>query len=159
MSHHQHEKKKNKCSKWLKGFLCFGFLHTFYPEVLGFGVYDSTRTVHDFGRPFRTWHESSLPWFSLHTFIMNCRWFSESCPFGSSKISVLIPQFLREDLNYHDPKAKHNSFHGDDQFISVEDLWNAWKSSNGIHVFSLHFILAQFLFILIFFKKKFTFIF
>ncbi|XP_060744164.1 stromal interaction molecule 1a isoform X1 [Tachysurus vachellii] len=37
--------------------------------------------------------------------------------------------FLREDLNYHDPKAKHNSFHGDDQFISVEDLWHAWKSS------------------------------
>ncbi|XP_029629556.1 stromal interaction molecule 1 isoform X1 [Salmo trutta] len=37
--------------------------------------------------------------------------------------------FLREDLNYHDPKAKHNSFHGDDQFISVEDLWNTWKGS------------------------------
>ncbi|XP_052472407.1 stromal interaction molecule 1 isoform X3 [Carassius gibelio] len=37
--------------------------------------------------------------------------------------------FLREDLNYHDPKAKHNTFHGDDQLISVEDLWNAWKSS------------------------------
>ncbi|XP_073673628.1 stromal interaction molecule 1a isoform X2 [Garra rufa] len=37
--------------------------------------------------------------------------------------------FLREDLNYHDPKAKHNSFHGDDQLISVEDLWNTWKSS------------------------------
>ncbi|XP_050934902.1 stromal interaction molecule 1a isoform X4 [Lates calcarifer] len=37
--------------------------------------------------------------------------------------------FLREDLNYHDPKARHNSFHGDDQFISVEDLWNAWKGS------------------------------
>ncbi|XP_074535275.1 stromal interaction molecule 1-like [Halichoeres trimaculatus] len=37
--------------------------------------------------------------------------------------------FLREDLNYQDPKAKHNSFHGDDQFISVEDLWNAWKGS------------------------------
>ncbi|XP_075956904.1 stromal interaction molecule 1a isoform X11 [Anarhichas minor] len=35
--------------------------------------------------------------------------------------------FLREDLNYHDPKAKHNTFHGDDQFISVVDLWNAWK--------------------------------
>uniref|UniRef100_A0A8C7U584 Stromal interaction molecule 1a n=1 Tax=Oncorhynchus mykiss TaxID=8022 RepID=A0A8C7U584_ONCMY len=34
-----------------------------------------------------------------------------------------------EDLNYHDPKAKHNSFHGDDQFISVEDLWNTWKGS------------------------------
>ncbi|XP_047449526.1 stromal interaction molecule 1a isoform X3 [Mugil cephalus] len=37
--------------------------------------------------------------------------------------------FLREDLNYHDPKAKHNTFHGDDQFISVEDLWNAWRGS------------------------------
>lgn len=43
----------------------------------------------------------------------------------------VIQQFLREDLNYHDPKAKHNSFHGDDQLISVEDLWNAWKSSEG----------------------------
>lgn len=42
-----------------------------------------------------------------------------------------ILQFLREDLNYHDPKAKHNTFHGDDQFISVEDLWNAWKGSEG----------------------------
>uniref|UniRef100_A0A674MQ86 Stromal interaction molecule 1a n=1 Tax=Takifugu rubripes TaxID=31033 RepID=A0A674MQ86_TAKRU len=39
------------------------------------------------------------------------------------------PLFLREDLNYHDPKAKHNSFHGDDQLISVEDLWNAWEGS------------------------------
>ncbi|KAJ7995279.1 hypothetical protein DPEC_G00242890 [Dallia pectoralis] len=37
--------------------------------------------------------------------------------------------FLREDLNYNDPKAKHSSFHGDDQFITVEDLWNTWKSS------------------------------
>ncbi|KAG7484414.1 hypothetical protein MATL_G00049090 [Megalops atlanticus] len=37
--------------------------------------------------------------------------------------------FLREDLNYHDPKAKHNSFHGADLLISVEDMWNAWKAS------------------------------
>lgn len=37
--------------------------------------------------------------------------------------------FLREDLNYHDPKAKHNSFHREDQLISVEDLWNSWKAS------------------------------
>lgn len=44
---------------------------------------------------------------------------------------LLVLQFLREDLNYHDPKAKHNSFHGDDQLISVEDLWNAWKGSEG----------------------------
>ncbi|KAL4608521.1 stromal interaction molecule 1 isoform X2 [Arapaima gigas] len=38
-------------------------------------------------------------------------------------------EFLREDLNYHDPKAKHNSFHGADLLISVEDMWNAWKAS------------------------------
>ncbi|XP_063061154.1 stromal interaction molecule 1a isoform X4 [Engraulis encrasicolus] len=37
--------------------------------------------------------------------------------------------FLREDLNYQDPKGKHNSFHGDDQFISVADLWKVWKGN------------------------------
>lgn len=37
--------------------------------------------------------------------------------------------FLREDLKYHDPKAKHRSFHRADLHISVEDMWNAWKSS------------------------------
>ncbi|KAM3869038.1 stromal interaction molecule 1b [Diretmus argenteus] len=37
--------------------------------------------------------------------------------------------FLREDLKYHDPKAKHSSFHRVDLLISVEDMWNAWKSS------------------------------
>ncbi|KAK3531507.1 hypothetical protein QTP70_023864 [Hemibagrus guttatus] len=54
------------------------------------------------------------------------------CAHGRFGDLLLLPsdEFLREDLNYHDPKAKHNSFHGDDQFISVEDLWNAWKSSN-----------------------------
>ncbi|XP_034539878.1 stromal interaction molecule 1-like isoform X2 [Notolabrus celidotus] len=38
-------------------------------------------------------------------------------------------EFLREDLNYHDPKAKHSSFHRVDLHISVEDMWSAWKSS------------------------------
>ncbi|XP_040906767.1 stromal interaction molecule 1-like isoform X2 [Toxotes jaculatrix] len=38
-------------------------------------------------------------------------------------------EFLREDLQYHDPKAKHSSFHRADLHISVEDMWNAWKSS------------------------------
>ncbi|KAJ8266711.1 hypothetical protein GJAV_G00133850 [Gymnothorax javanicus] len=37
--------------------------------------------------------------------------------------------FLREDLNYHDPKSKHNSFHGADLLISVEDMWNTWRNS------------------------------
>uniref|UniRef100_A0A3P8VBU6 Stromal interaction molecule 1a n=1 Tax=Cynoglossus semilaevis TaxID=244447 RepID=A0A3P8VBU6_CYNSE len=41
--------------------------------------------------------------------------------------------FLREDLNYHDPWGKHNSFHGDDQLISVEDLWNTWKGSEVLY--------------------------
>ncbi|XP_041437083.1 stromal interaction molecule 1 L homeolog isoform X12 [Xenopus laevis] len=38
-------------------------------------------------------------------------------------------EFLREDLNYHDPTAKHSTFHGEDKLISVEDLWNSWKIS------------------------------
>uniref|UniRef100_A0A8D2LIH7 Stromal interaction molecule 1 n=1 Tax=Varanus komodoensis TaxID=61221 RepID=A0A8D2LIH7_VARKO len=38
-------------------------------------------------------------------------------------------EFLREDLNYHDPAAKHSTFHGEDKLISVEDLWKAWKAS------------------------------
>nr|XP_020012490.1 stromal interaction molecule 1-like [Castor canadensis] len=40
-------------------------------------------------------------------------------------------EFLREDLNYHDPTVKHSTFHGEDKLISVEDLWKAWKSSEG----------------------------
>ncbi|XP_078786675.1 stromal interaction molecule 1 isoform X1 [Oryzias latipes] len=38
-------------------------------------------------------------------------------------------EFLREDLQYKDSKAKQNSFHRADLHISVEDMWNAWKSS------------------------------
>uniref|UniRef100_A0A4W4EI66 SAM domain-containing protein n=1 Tax=Electrophorus electricus TaxID=8005 RepID=A0A4W4EI66_ELEEL len=38
-------------------------------------------------------------------------------------------EFLREDLKYHDPKAKHRSFHGADLLITVEDMWNTWRSS------------------------------
>ncbi|XP_051903495.1 stromal interaction molecule 1-like isoform X2 [Hippocampus zosterae] len=37
--------------------------------------------------------------------------------------------FLREDLKYRDPKAKHSSFHRADLHISVEDMWDAWKNS------------------------------
>lgn len=42
-----------------------------------------------------------------------------------------LPQFLREDLKYRDSKAKHSSFHRADLHISVEDMWTAWKSSEG----------------------------
>lgn len=38
-------------------------------------------------------------------------------------------EFLREDLKYHDPKAKHSSFHRVDLHISVEDMWNTWTRS------------------------------
>lgn len=38
-------------------------------------------------------------------------------------------EFLREDLKYHDPKAKHSSFHRADPHISLEDMWSAWKGS------------------------------
>ncbi|XP_070605462.1 stromal interaction molecule 1 isoform X2 [Erythrolamprus reginae] len=38
-------------------------------------------------------------------------------------------EFLREDLNYHDPTVKHSTFHGEDKLISVEDLWKSWKVS------------------------------
>uniref|UniRef100_A0A3B3T2Z1 Stromal interaction molecule 1b n=1 Tax=Paramormyrops kingsleyae TaxID=1676925 RepID=A0A3B3T2Z1_9TELE len=52
---------------------------------------------------------------------------------GKLKVHPHFPrngtEFLREDLNYKDPKAKHNSFHGADLLISVEDMWNAWTSS------------------------------
>ncbi|KAJ6664841.1 hypothetical protein lerEdw1_005813, partial [Lerista edwardsae] len=38
-------------------------------------------------------------------------------------------EFLREDLNYPDPRVQHSTFHGEDMLISVEDLWKAWKAS------------------------------
>ncbi|XP_062261380.1 stromal interaction molecule 1-like [Platichthys flesus] len=38
-------------------------------------------------------------------------------------------EFLKEDLKYHDRKAKHSSFHGADLHISMEDMWSAWQSS------------------------------
>ncbi|XP_077361543.1 stromal interaction molecule 1-like isoform X7 [Festucalex cinctus] len=38
-------------------------------------------------------------------------------------------EFLREDLKYHDPKAKHSNFHRADLRISVQDMWDAWKNS------------------------------
>ncbi|KAM9450248.1 stromal interaction molecule 1b isoform 2-T2 [Clarias gariepinus] len=39
--------------------------------------------------------------------------------------------FLREDLKYNDPKAKHKSFHEADLLITVEDMWNTWRASEA----------------------------
>lgn len=44
-----------------------------------------------------------------------------------------LKQFLREDLKYHDPKGKHNSFHRADLLITLEDMWKSWKGSEGLH--------------------------
>ncbi|XP_070552574.1 stromal interaction molecule 1-like isoform X9 [Ptychodera flava] len=38
-------------------------------------------------------------------------------------------EFLRDELKYEDNFDRHNTFHGDDNFISVDDLWSAWKNS------------------------------
>lgn len=51
--------------------------------------------------------------------------------------SVFV-QFLREDLKYHDPKAKHKRFHKADLLITVEDMWNTWKASEGTHTLSVY---------------------
>lgn len=52
---------------------------------------------------------------------------------GYCKLMLMtaISQFLKEDLKYHDSKAKHSSFHRVDLHISLEDMWSAWKSSEG----------------------------
>lgn len=46
-------------------------------------------------------------------------------------LTTTTAQFLREDLKYHDSKAKHSNFHRVDLHISLEDMWSAWKGSEG----------------------------
>lgn len=36
---------------------------------------------------------------------------------------------MRDELQYEDDFDRHTTFHGDDNFISVDDLWTAWKNS------------------------------
>ncbi|XP_077866907.1 stromal interaction molecule 1-like [Saccoglossus kowalevskii] len=38
-------------------------------------------------------------------------------------------EFLRDELQYEDDFDRQTTFHGDDNFISVDDLWLAWKNS------------------------------
>lgn len=38
-------------------------------------------------------------------------------------------EFLRMELQYTDGFERHTTFHGNDRFISVEDLWSSWKHS------------------------------
>lgn len=40
-------------------------------------------------------------------------------------------QFITVDMKYNNPEAKHNSFHRADLHISVADMWDTWKSSEG----------------------------
>ncbi|KAJ8275534.1 hypothetical protein COCON_G00072860 [Conger conger] len=48
---------------------------------------------------------------------------------ANGNVDVSETDGFLEDLKYHDPRAKHNSFHGADLLISVEDMWNAWRTS------------------------------
>lgn len=70
--------------------------------------------------------------FRLHCYIWTLNWNKfESKWKKTSSYWAPLPQFLREDLKYHDSKAKHSSFHRADLHISVEDMWTAWKNSEG----------------------------
>lgn len=47
-------------------------------------------------------------------------------------IFCICLQFMRDELQYKDGSNERLSiFHGNDKLISVEDLWRAWKKSQG----------------------------
>lgn len=43
-------------------------------------------------------------------------------------------QFFRDELQNTDGFERQSIFHGHDDKISVADLWNAWKRSNGLFI-------------------------
>ncbi|GCB69313.1 hypothetical protein scyTo_0012401 [Scyliorhinus torazame] len=40
-------------------------------------------------------------------------------------------EFIKEDMKDKDPTSKGNTFHKEDKHITVRDLWNHWKNSQG----------------------------
>ncbi len=49
-------------------------------------------------------------------------------------LSVLffsVFQFLRDELKYEDGFERHSSFHGNDDLITISDLWHHWIRSTG----------------------------
>ena len=44
---------------------------------------------------------------------------------------VFIPQFIRDELKYEDGFDRHSNFHGNDDLISIDDLWKLWIQSEG----------------------------
>ncbi len=55
-----------------------------------------------------------------------------SCSEFDMSLCVTLFQFLRDELQYTDGFERQKTFHGNDKLISVEDLWRAWKGSEGI---------------------------
>jgi hypothetical protein len=46
-------------------------------------------------------------------------------------------QFIREDLKYEDGQSDQANFHGSDDFITVQDLWQMWVHSKGMCHFQI----------------------
>ncbi|CAG2101286.1 unnamed protein product [Medioppia subpectinata] len=38
-------------------------------------------------------------------------------------------EFLRDELKYENGHERHKAFHGNDKYITVDELWRAWKGS------------------------------
>ncbi len=41
-------------------------------------------------------------------------------------------EFLRDELQYKTDFERQHTLHGEDKFISVDDLWMSWKYSEGL---------------------------
>lgn len=50
---------------------------------------------------------------------------------NSADSAICYFQFLRDELQYTDGFERHSLFHNNDKLISVDDLWRAWKFSEG----------------------------
>ncbi|XP_035222166.1 stromal interaction molecule homolog isoform X2 [Stegodyphus dumicola] len=47
---------------------------------------------------------------------------------GSIDVSE-TDEFLRDELQYENGYERHKEFHGNDKYINVDELWQAWKTS------------------------------
>lgn len=44
---------------------------------------------------------------------------------------AIAHQFVRQELHLQDDYDREETLHGNDKFISVEDLWNSWVKNEG----------------------------
>jgi hypothetical protein len=55
--------------------------------------------------------------------------------FGSWFLLIVLlssVQFVREELEYEDNFERQARFHGNDDHITVDDLWRQWVRSEGM---------------------------